>query len=81
MQCRVWNKIRMREHFTAASWWQTQQSVTPYNTFMVAAVTGLSFFYCSMANQILGVFYCLRLDSTAGSPVILKHSCRLSSAA
>jgi hypothetical protein len=67
----------MREHFTASSWWQTQQSVTPFNTFMVTLVTGLSFFYCSMANQILGVFYCLRLDTAAASPVSLGQSCWL----
>jgi hypothetical protein len=78
---RVWNTIRRREHFTAGSWWQTQQSVTPFNTCMVTLVTGLSFFYCSMANQILGVFYCLRLDTTAGSPVRLGRSCCLGIAA
>jgi hypothetical protein len=82
MPYRVWNKMRTREHFTAGSWWQTQQSVTPFNTFMVAMVTGLSFFYCSLANKILGVFYCLRLDSNAESAVIhgqpialLEHGC------
>jgi hypothetical protein len=71
----VWSNINMREHFTAGSWWQSKQSVTPFNTFMVAVVTGLSFFYCSLANQILGVFYCLHLDRNAGSSVTLGKSC------
>jgi hypothetical protein len=77
----VWIKIRTREHFTAGSMWQTQQSVTPFNTFMVAVVTGLSFFYCSLANHVLGVFYCLRLDSNPGSLVTPGRSCWLSFAA
>jgi hypothetical protein len=71
MHCRVWDKISTREQFTAGSWWQAKQSVTPFNTFMTAAVTGLSFFYCSTANHILGIFYCLRLDIDAGSSVII----------
>jgi hypothetical protein len=75
MQCRVWNKLSTTEHFTAGSWWQAKQSVTPFNTFMVAVITGLSFFYCSLANHILGVFYCLRLDSNAGSSVTPTRSC------
>jgi hypothetical protein len=70
MQCRVWNVLRMREHFTAGSWWQAKQSVTPFNTFMAAVLTGLSFFYSSLANHILGIFYCLHLDTNAGSSVI-----------
>jgi hypothetical protein len=66
---RIKRSVVTREHRSAHGASQAMQSVTPVTIAIVMVVTLLSFFYCSLANQILGMFYCLRLDSHAGSPV------------